>query len=740
MWRKPWLILFTLLIALPCFAQHRNFIPLPVARFTTGDQATWSATAFNDQSWKEIQTGKVWQEQGYDGYHGYAWYRIHIKIPSSLRNNGFWKDSLRIFLAHINDVDVTYLNGVQIGKTGNFPDDKEGYISKWPAVREYHIAAGDPAIHWDEENVIAIRDYDGGGSGGIFMGEPYIDMLERTDGLQITIPADEIKYLQEGDALQTLQVVNKFNTPVRGTLEYIITDQVSHENILEEKENLQLSAYGVTSFTMRLPNREGISCRYKFTEKESALELQQVQTFPYTLTPVVPNTLRINAPKVYGVRPGSPFLFKIPAVGSKPIEYHIDHLPEGLQLDKQTGIITGQLNKKGTYKTTINISNRYGVASKSFTIKVGDTLAFTPTMGWNSWNCWGINVSAEKVKSSAQAMIDKGLVDHGWNYINVDDGWEAAARAADSSIVTNSKFPDMKELGNWLHKRGLKFGIYSSPGPLTCGGFLGSYGEERRDADTYAGWGVDYLKYDWCSYDNIAGKDTSLETYIKPFRVMQHALRAQPRDIIYSICQYGLKDVWKWGGKVGGQSWRTTEDIEDTWKSLERIGFSQDKLQQYVSPGHWNDPDMMIVGKVGWGESLHPSRLTPDEQYTHVSLWCLLAAPLLIGCDLDKLDAFTLNLLTNDEVLAIDQDELGRAAKRISENVWVKDLADGSKAVGIFNKSNESAAITVNWKTLGLNNYKRIRDVWRQKDMGQLQPSFTKQIAAHGVMLVRLIP
>jgi hypothetical protein len=720
MWTRPWLIIFTLIITLPCFAQHRNYIPLPAARFTTGDQAVWSAGAFDDHSWKEIQTGKVWQEQGYDGYHGYAWYRIHIKIPSSLRNKGFWKDSLRIFLAHINDVDATYLNGVQIGKTGSFPDDKEGYVSKWPAVREYHVAANDPAIHWDEENVIAIRDYDGGGSGGIFMGEPYIDMLERTDGLEISIPSDEIKYLQDGKTTQYLHVINRFNTPISGTLEY------DHHTVA-----LQLAPHSSRSFIMNVLNK-GVTYQYSFTEKGSGLQIKHQQTFPYILTPPPADFPRINNAKVYGVRPRAPFLFRIAATGIKPLLYRVDQLPEGLVLDAKTGIITGVLNK-GIYPTVIHVSNEKGSATQSFTIKAGDTLAYTPTMGWNSWNCWGTNVSAEKVKSSAQAMIDKGLVDHGWTYINVDDGWEAPVRAADSSIVTNSKFPDMKELGNWLHERGLKFGIYSSPGPLTCGGFLGSYGHERRDADTYTSWGVDYLKYDWCSYDNIAGKDTTLDTYVKPFRIMQQALRAQKRDIIYSICQYGMKDVWKWGESVDGQSWRTTEDIEDTWESLERIGFSQGKLQQYVNPGHWNDPDMMIVGKVGWGENLHPSRLTPDEQYTHVSLWSLLAAPLLIGCDLDKPDAFTLNLLTNDEVIAINQDELGFAAKRVSENVWVKDLADGSKAVGIFNMSAKPASIHVD---LELNKYKRIRDVWRQQDIS----SINKQIAPHGVMLIRLIP
>ncbi|GAA3936129.1 alpha-galactosidase [Chitinophaga oryziterrae] len=726
MWTKPWLIVFTLAISLSSFAQHRNFISLPAARFSTGDTAAWALSSYNDGHWKQVRTGHVWQEQGYDGYHGCAWYRIHVKIPSSLKNSGFWKDSLRIFLAHINDVDATYLNGVLIGKTGAFPEDEGGYVSKWPAVREYHVAVNNPAIHWDEDNVIAVRDYDGGGSGGIFMGDPYIDMLERTDGLDITMPVDEIKYGKNGMATQPLHIHNRFNTPVSGTLEY-----------KDHTVAVQLPAYGQLSFALNVPDKEGISYYYRFTEKGSGLQVYHQQAFPYILTPPVSLVPRINSAKVYGVRPGSPFLFKVAATGIKPLTYHIDHLPSGLALDTQTGIITGILDKKGSYQTVIHVSNAKGSAVQNFVIKAGDTLSFTPTMGWNSWNCWGINVSAEKVQSSAKAMLDKGLADHGWNYINVDDGWEAPARAADSSIVTNSKFPDMPALGSWLHQRGLKFGIYSSPGPLTCGGFLGSYRQEESDARTYAGWGVDYLKYDWCSYESIA--DTSLEGYIKPYRIMQQALRKQNRDIIYSICQYGLKDVWKWGREVDGQSWRTTEDIEDTWESMERIGFSQDKLQAYAGPGHWNDPDMMIVGKVGWGENLHASRLTPDEQYTHVSLWCLLSAPLLIGCDLDKLDDFTLNLLTNDEVLAIDQDELGSQAKRVSANVWVKDLADGGKAVGIFNMDTTRRTISVNWKSLGLDDYHVVRDVWRQKDLGVLQSSFTKSIAPHGVMLIKLI-
>lgn len=723
------------------FAQHKDAIFLDKAQFTTGNDPAWSSPDFDDKAWKTLRTGVVWQAQGFDDHHGYAWYRIHVFLPSSLRKKAFWKDSLRLFLAHVNDVDETYFNGAKVGKTGAFPDDAGGYVSKWPAIREYHIAAADAAVKWDAENIISIKVYDGGGTGGIFMGAPYIDMLEKTDGLAITMAAEDIRYDADKAAL-TLAVSNNYSVSVDGVLRTTVLDVMAHRAIIRKTVTLNIKPLQKTRFHFAVPNKPGIEVSWSFTQTGTTLLRSEKQALPYTLTPAPADLPRINSAAVLGTHPGSPVLFKIAASGKKPLRYAASELPAGVQIDPSTGMITGVITDSGSYKAEITVSNSLGRTQQQFNIIAGAMLALTPPMGWNSWNCWGINVSSDKVKQSAQALIDKGLIDYGWTYINIDDGWQRPIRAADSSVVPNEKFDDMIALGSWLHSHGLKFGIYSSPGPRTCGGYLGSYRNEAKDAATYAGWGVDYLKYDWCSYDDIAKNDSALATFIKPYAIMDEALIKQKRDIVYNLCQYGMRDVWKWGAHVHAQSWRTTEDIEDTWQSFSGIGFEQARLYPYAGPGHWNDPDMMIVGQVGWGQDLHPTRLTPDEQYTHVSLWCLLSAPLLIGCDLSKLDAFTLNLLTNPEVLAIDQDVLGSQAQRMvktdSTQVWVKQLADGGKAIGIFNMTTAYRQVKAPWKELQFGPAQRVRDVWRQKNLGAVENVPGLLLPPHGSVLLKL--
>jgi alpha-galactosidase len=470
------------------------------------------------------------------------------------------------------------------------------------------------------------------------------------------------------------------------------------------------------------------------------------------LTPKAPLTPRINGSKIYGARPGHDFLYRIAATGERPMTFAVSGLPSGLSLDTTTGIIKGKIQKTGKYEVLLTATNKKGIAKRKFTIVCGGQIALTPPLGWNSWNCFASDVDQEKVKAAADAMVRSGLADHGWSYINIDDCWMVKPdsddpilggeiRDAQGNMNTNKKFPDMKGLADYVHGLGLKIGTYSGPGPKTCAGFTACYQFEETDARRFAEWGFDYLKYDWCDYERIA-KDHSLPELKKPYLVMSEALDKTNRDIVYSICQYGMGDVWEWGAEVGGNCWRTTGDITDDWSSMESIGFGQAGHEKYAGPGHWNDPDMLVVGKVGWGPALHPTRLLPNEQYTHISLWALLASPLLIGCDMTQLDDFTLSLLTNDEVLDINQDVLGKQASRVSQNgsieIWIKDLEDGSKAIGIFNRGMFQSAINVIWKELGIKENYIIRDVWSQKDIGKTSGNYTANIPAHGVKLIRI--
>ncbi len=472
------------------------------------------------------------------------------------------------------------------------------------------------------------------------------------------------------------------------------------------------------------------------------------------LTPPAPKEPRINGARIFGVRPGSPVLFTIPATGEEPIAYAAKNLPQGLTLNADSGIITGAVAKPGTYEVTFLATNAKGKAERVWRLEVGNRIALTPPMGWNSWNCFAGAVSDEKIRKAADAMDSSGLINHGWTYINIDDFWQTRpeekddasligpARDAAGRILPNKRFPDMKGLADYVHKLGFKIGLYSSPGPTTCGGCIGSWQHELQDAQTYAEWGFDYLKYDWCSYSQVSGS-SSLKDLMRPYLLMSESLHSQKRDIVHSLCQYGMGNVSTWGDRSGGQCWRTTGDITDTWDSMSQIADAQDGLELFAQPGNWNDPDMLIVGMVGWG-NLHPTRLTQNEQYTHMSLWCLFCSPLLIGCDMTQLDAFTLNLLTNDEVLEVSQDPLGRQASRMQRGdlyeVWAKKMEDGSLAVGLFNRGFMTGPVTVEFKALGLTGKQRMRDLWRQKDIGTASDSFTAEIPGHGVQLIRLFP
>jgi alpha-galactosidase len=450
----------------------------------------------------------------------------------------------------------------------------------------------------------------------------------------------------------------------------------------------------------------------------------------------------IHGPRVTGATPGRPFLFLIPATGTGPLKFRAKGLPGGLKLDSKTGIISGSLAKAGITNVALNVKGPKGVATRRLTIIGGKhKIAQTPPMGWNSWNVWAVKIDDAKVRAAADAMVSSGLAAHGFQYINIDDCWEAG-RDPQGNILSNSKFPDMKALADYVHSKGLKLGIYSSPGPTTCGGYTASYQHEQQDANTYAQWGIDYLKYDWCSYGSIAPPNPSLVEMQKPYAVMHTALDNCGRDIVFSLCQYGGGDVWKWGEAIGGNCWRTTGDIGDTWGSLSGIAFSQDGHEKYAGPGHWNDPDMLIVGKVGWGYGLRDTRLNPNEQILHMSMWSLLSAPLLIGCDMSQFDKFTISLLTNDEVLAVDQDALGKPAGRKAKygdaEVWARPLSDGTVAVGLFNRGPDKMRVTARWSDLGLKGVQPVRNLWIRKNVGTAKGAYTATVPAHGCVLVKI--
>ncbi len=360
--------------------------------------------------------------------------------------------------------------------------------------------------------------------------------------------------------------------------------------------------------------------------------------------------------------------------------------------------------------------------------KVRDNgLARTPPMGWNSWNKFSRRVDDAIVRGIADAMVRNGMRDAGYVYINIDDTWEGE-RDAKGVLGSNTKFPDMKALADYVHGKGLKIGVYSSPGPNTCEGYEGSYGHEDQDARTWAAWGIDYVKYDWCGARNIYTDAEMQAVYQK----MGDALLAVHHPIVYSLCQYGRSDVWKWGPDVGGNLWRTTGDISDRWASMSRIGFDQGKLAEFARPGHWNDPDMLEIGNGG---------MTETEYRTHMSLWSMLAAPLIAGNDLRDVPAPILEILTNREVIAIDQDKAGKQAKRVSkagdQEFWVRELGGGDHAVAVFNLGTDPATTTIHWADLGLKKApSRIRDLWNHTEIKGGE--FSATIPGHGVVMLRI--
>jgi alpha-galactosidase len=480
------------------------------------------------------------------------------------------------------------------------------------------------------------------------------------------------------------------------------------------------------------------------------------------LTPKPALRPRLNNPLVYGARPGHPFIFHIPCQGNRPIHFTIKNLPSTLKLDKTAGLVTGTVPAKGTYNMVIMAKNKDGKDSKNFKLVAGDTLSLTPSMGWNDWYAYYTRITDEDVRKAADVLMSSGMADVGYAYINIDDCWEnrkkgtngydkadsgrkGEERDAQGNIIPNVYFPNMKKLTDYIHSKGLKAGIYSSPGPHTCGGYVGSYQHEVQDAKQYADWGFDFLKYDWCSYGQIEGKNADLAAYKKPYILMGSLLKQQNRDILLNLCQYGMKDVWEWGAEVGAQSWRTSGDLGFELDRIFDVAVNNAKHRQYSKPGAWNDPDYIQIGYIGIANKegiAEQTKMPPSMQYAYMSLWCLMASPLFYSGDMNHLDPFTLNVLCNPEVIAVDQDPLGKCARVIMGNdstfLMIKNMADGSKALGLFNRNKKPLEVTATWKELQISGRRKLRNLWLQKNIGTFRHSFKSTVPAHGVVLVSI--
>lgn len=365
-------------------------------------------------------------------------------------------------------------------------------------------------------------------------------------------------------------------------------------------------------------------------------------------------------------------------------------------------------------------------------------LARTPPMGWSTWNHYAHDISDKLIREQADAMVASGMKDAGYLYVHIDGGWEGQ-RDANGVLHPIPDFPDMKALGAYIHSKGLKFALYSGPGPVTCGGAEASYGHEEQDAQMFADWGVDYLKYDLCSFRKImqrdGGGDLAKENALMhaAYEKMHQAILKTGRPMVFSLCQYGLDEVWRWGPEVGGNLWRTSNDINDTYERMMSIADRQAGLSRFAGPGHWNDPDFLEVGNAG---------MKPNEQRTHFGLWALMAAPLMAGNDLATMSDMTKSILLNREVIAVDQDPLGRAGDRVMQEgpleVWAKPLSGGAVAVGFVNQLTYATRITLRFSDAGMHGKVNARDLWEHRDLGEIKDMYTAEVPAHGIVMLRL--
>ncbi|MFW5886881.1 MAG: hypothetical protein ACOCUL_03910, partial [Bacteroidota bacterium] len=616
-------------------------------KYHSGDNIEWAKPNFDDSNWKVISPRLFWMNYVYqDKKNGFAWYRNKVIIPSTLKENAYLKDSVQFILGQIDDADQIYLNGYLLGinnevvSPGNepfsdFPDDQVGYS----LFRRYVIHVDDPRINWDEENTIAIRTHDGS---MIFNSLQNISMVDIKDYLKINIHQFPYELEDKDKYRKKISVENNYIHPFTGNIIFKIINVYSGE-VLYKKDlpvTFEVGEREEFTYNFSLDQSEQHIALFIFNQEGTDNYAIRKQEIPYILTPPEQEEPRIHGPGIYGQQVDNDFLYRIPASGEGPMYFSCKNLPEGLQVDSTTGIIKGKISKKGPYKVVFVAKNDFGESRKDFLIKVGDKISLTPPMGWNSRHCFGLDVSAEKIKQTVDYMVSSGLVNYGWSYINIDDGWSSKKRTKKGFLQGSDDFPDMKELVNYIHSKGLKVGLYSTPGKNTCKGFPGSYGYEMKDAKTLADWGIDFLKYEWCSYHDIA-RDASLPELQKPYVLMKKCLDKTGRDIIYSISQKGMGKVWEWGEEVGGHLWKITIPIKDQWHQVYANAYLLVEENLFISEG-WNDPGELLPGWLLGNKFPRPTRLTISEQYSQVSLWAIMSAPMILGNDLSKLDDFTL--------------------------------------------------------------------------------------------------
>ncbi|MBT8044108.1 MAG: alpha-galactosidase [Verrucomicrobiae bacterium] len=490
------------------------------------------------------------------------------------------------------------------------------------------------------------------------------------------------------------------------------------------------------------------------------------------LTPIPADAPRINGPALYGAQPGKKFIYRIPTQGKRPIQFEVENLPVGLKLDAAQGILTGVTpDAMADYVMRITARNDHGTATRDFKLVVGNKLALTPPVGWNSWGAYMLMVTDEKMRMTADLLVKHGLADVGFQYVSIDDAWMRISpemfagrkplarhegfdftgmigkvRDEDGNILPNAHFPDMKGMVEHIHSYGLKAGLYSSPGPQTCQNFGGSFGHELRDAKQYAAWGFDFIKYDQCSaYKTLdVIKKQKNYDFIDFWRPMVFALRQQDRDIVYNLCEYGDSKPWTWAPGLNMQTWRTGGDLNHNVRGYFREAMRiATELRDFSQPGQWNDPDYMYIHKIRSHKKMVAPAveipLNTNQRYQYVTLWSMICAPFFFSCDMDEIDEFTFRLLGNADVVGINQDELGKVARVVEQSdkrvVMVKSMVDGSRAVALFNRDDKEARIALKTDWLGSNQTGKVLDVWRQKKVDNLKAGDEVLLSPHGVAL-----